>query len=83
VAPASHPLSAVVDGKSYAGSVTLPGGAKIELGGIVWSETEPRALVNDRIVAVGAYFEGFTLSKIEENRIALEKDGATIYLTVK
>ncbi len=83
-APApSRPLSAVVDGKSYAGSVTLPGGAKIELGGIVWSETEPRALVNDRIVAVGAYVEGFNLSRIEENRIALEKDGATIYLTLK
>ena len=63
--------------------MTLPGGAKIELGGIVWSETEPRALLNDRVAAVGAYVEGFTLSKIEQDRVVLEKDGVTISLSVK
>jgi len=73
----------VTDGKTYAGSVALPGGAKIELGGIVWSETEPRALLNDRIAAVGAFVEGYSLTKIEENRVALEKDGVTIYISVK
>jgi hypothetical protein len=70
-------------GKVHSGSVTLPGGARIELGGIVWSETEPRALVNDRIVGVGGYVEGYTITKIEEDRITLEKDGATLILTVK
>jgi len=69
--------------RTVSGSVTLPGGAKIELGGIVWSETDPRALVNDRIVGVGAYVEGYTVAKIEEDRITLEKDGATLVLTVK
>jgi hypothetical protein len=69
--------------KVHAGSVVLSGGAKIELGGIVWSETEPRALVNDRIVGVGGYVEGYTITKIEEDRITLEKDGATLILTVK
>lgn len=67
----------------HAGSVVLPGGGKIELGGIVWSETEPRALVNDRIVGVGGYVEGYTITKIEEDRITLEKDGATLVLAVK
>jgi hypothetical protein len=81
--PAPPPPASVVAGKSYAGSVTLPGGAKIELGGIVWSETEPRALLNDRIVATGGYVEGFDVVKIEEGRVALEKDGVTIYLSVK
>jgi hypothetical protein len=81
--PAPRAPQAVADGKTYAGSVTLPGGGKIELGGIVWSETEPRALLNDRIAAVGAYIEGYNLTKIEENRVALEKDGVTIYVSVK
>ena len=81
--PAPRAPQAVADGRTYAGSVTLPGGAKIELGGIVWSETEPRALLNDRIAAVGAYIEGYSLTKIEENRVALEKDGVTIYVSVK
>jgi hypothetical protein len=73
----------VSSGKTYAGSVSLPGGAKIELGGIAWSQTEPRALLNDRIAAVGAYVEGFTVTKIEQDRVALEKDGVTIFISVK
>ena len=81
--PAARAPQAVADGKTYAGSIALPGGAKIELGGIVWSETEPRALLNDRIAAVGAFVEGYSLTKIEENRVALEKDGVTIYISVK
>ncbi len=82
-APVPRAPQAIADGKTYAGSVTLPGGEKIELGGIVWSETEPRALLNDRIAAVGAFIEGFSLTRIEENRVVLEKDGATIYISVK
>ena len=81
--PVPHAPQAIANGKTYAGAVTLPGGAKIELGGIVWSQTEPRALLNDRIAAVGAFIEGFSLTKIDENRVALEKDGVTIYISVK
>jgi hypothetical protein len=81
--PGSERGNAERGSRTHAGSVTLPGGAKIELGGIVWSETEPRALINDRIVGVGGYVEGYTLAKIEEDRITLEKDGATLVLTVK
>jgi type II secretory pathway component PulC len=69
--------------RTYAGSVTLPGGEKIELGGIAWSEEEPRALLNDRVVGVGGYVDGYSVSKIETDRVVLEKDGATIVLTVK
>lgn len=82
-APAPRSAQGLVDGRTYAGSVTLPGGGKIELGGIVWSETEPRALLNDRIAAVGAYVEGFTVVSIGEDRVVLEKDGLTITLSVK
>jgi hypothetical protein len=86
VAPPPHAASqapTLISGKTYAGAVTLPGGARIELGGIAWSEAEPRALLNDRIAAVGAYVEGFTVSKIEQDRVALEKAGVTIFITVK
>ena len=67
----------------YSRSVTLPGGEKIELGGIVWSEADPRALVNDRVVGVGSYVEGYTVTKIEEDRITLEKDGAGLVVSLK
>jgi hypothetical protein len=77
------PASVLDDGRTYVGVVNLPEGRRIELGGIVWSEEEPRALLNDRIVATDAYVEGFTVAKIEENRVALVKDGMTIYLVLK
>jgi hypothetical protein len=86
VAPPAQPVPqgpGVTSGKTYAGAASLPGGAKIELGGIVWSEAEPRALLNDRVAAVGAYVEGFTLTRIEQDRVALEKDGVTIFISVK
>jgi len=70
-------------GHTYAGGVTLPGGERIELGGIAWSEQEPRALLNDRIVGVGGFVAGYSVSKIDPDRVELQKDGATIVLTVK
>ena len=82
-APVPKPSGPIANGKTYAGSVTLPGGDRIELGGIVWSETEPRALLNDHVLGRDSYVEGYRVAKIEEDRVALEKDGVTIYVTVK
>ncbi|MEP6993027.1 MAG: hypothetical protein ABI968_00805 [Acidobacteriota bacterium] len=83
-APASAPhRTGVVSGRTYAGVVALSEGVQIELGGIVWSETEPRALINDRVMGVGSYVEGFTVSRIETDRVELQKDGVTIFLAVK
>ena len=63
------------------GEVTVPGG-KIELGGIVYSETNPVAVLNGRIVGVGAVVEGFTVVGIEENHVELKNDGRTILLSL-
>jgi hypothetical protein len=81
-APPPRPREAA-GGRTYAGSATVPGGARIEVGGIVWSETEPRALVNDRILGVGSYVEGWSIKTIEEDRVVLEKDGSAITITVR
>jgi hypothetical protein len=77
------PPSELRDGRTYLRVVVLPDGSRIELGGIVWSEEEPRALLNERIVATDAYVAGFTVASIEENRVALVRDGMTIYLAIK
>ena len=73
----------LVSGKTYSGVVALPEGPRIELGGIVWSETEPRALLNDRILGVGGYVEGFTVESIETERVALRRDDVRIFLSVR
>ena len=89
-APAPAPPStapdrpaALVNGKTYVGSVTLPGGARIELGGIVYSESNPTALVNGKIVGPGAVIEGFLIQRIDENRVEVSNSaGLTIYIAL-
>jgi hypothetical protein len=75
--------TALVDGKTYFGSITLPGGTRIELGGIVSSESNATALVNGKIVGAGAYVDGFTVIRIEEGRIELQGNGLTIFLALR
>jgi len=76
--------TALVDGRTYIGSVTLPGGTRIELGGIVSSESNATALVNGKIVGAGAYVDGFTVVRIEEDRVELRNSsGLVIYLALK
>jgi len=70
-------------GKTYHGRIALPDGGSLELGGIVWSDADPRALVNDRVVGVGAYVQGYTVERIEEDRVVLEKDGKRVTISLK
>jgi hypothetical protein len=78
-----RPSRALVDGKSYSGEILLASGAKIELGGIVYSEESPVALINGRVVARGDSVEGLTVAKIEPERVELEGHGVRVFLVLK
>jgi hypothetical protein len=79
----SHP-SSLVNGRTYVGAVTLTGGARIELGGIVYSESNATALVNGKVLGTGAFVEGFLIRRIEEDRIELDNTaGLTIFVSLK
>ena len=86
-APPAHPATAtataaLANGHTYVGSISLPGGAKIELGGIVYSESNATALVNGRPLGVGSYVEGFTIVTIEPGRLELEGNGLKVFLAL-
>lgn len=94
IAPAREPGSAsspaeskasrgLADGKTYAGEVNVPDGGKIELGGIVFSESNPVALINDRVLPPGAVVEEFTIVSIKPDRVELNGRGVTIFVTLK
>jgi hypothetical protein len=94
VAPAREPAAAgaaadvkpprgVVDGKTYAGEVALPDGPKIQLEGIVYSETNPVALINGKVLPPGGVIEEFTIVSIKPDRVELSVRGATIVVTLK
>ena len=73
----------LASGRTYTGSVALPAGGKLELEGIVYSETNATAVINGRILGEGASVEGFTVTRIEENRVTLSGSGLTFYLAVR
>jgi hypothetical protein len=78
-----RPARAPADGRTYFGQVPLPGGGKIELGGIVFSEESPTALVNGRVVRSGSFVEGYEVTRILPDRVELTGNGTTIFVVVK
>jgi hypothetical protein len=78
-----RPANRAVDGRTYVGALVAPSGARIELGGIVYSETNASALLNGRILPVGAVVEGMTISAIHEDRVELSGEGLTVHLTLR
>ena len=82
--PPAERHAALVNGKTYVGLVKLPGGASIELGGIVYSEANATALVNGKVVGPGAVIEGLQLQTVEENRVQFSNsEGLTIYIALR
>jgi len=86
--PASSPAESkafrgLADGKTYVGEVNVPDGGKIELGGIVYSESNPVALINDKVLPPGAVVEEFTVVSIKPDRVELNGRGVTIFVTLK
>ncbi len=73
----------LADGKTYFGEVSVPDGAKIELGGIVFSESNPVALINDRVMGPGASVGEFTIVSIQPDRVEMKGRGITIFLALK
>ena len=65
----------------YVGTANTPSG-KLELEGIVFSETNPTALINGRVVGPGGYVEGFTVVSIAADRVELESESGRIVLTL-
>lgn len=80
---AERPARAARDAKTFVGEVPLPGGGKIELGGIVFSEENPTALINGRVLAAGAFVEGFEVTQIKPDRVELTGNGNTITVILK
>ncbi|MEP6767651.1 MAG: hypothetical protein ABJC61_03200 [Acidobacteriota bacterium] len=69
--------------RTAAGVFVAPDGTRIELGGIVFSEANPVALLNGRVLPVGGVVSGMTVVAIEENRVELEGEGTRVFLSLR
>ena len=78
------PAKAVSQGSGdYLRSVEFADGSKLELGGIVYSETAPFAYLNGRLVGVGEFVLGRRIDRIERDRVLLSGEGGEIILRLK
>lgn len=71
------------NGETFSRTVELPSGSRIELEGIVYSDTRPVALINGKVVAPGDVVEGFTVVKITPDRVELQNREMTISVLAK
>ncbi len=69
--------------RTYAGEAALPGGGKIVLEGIVFSEENPTALVNGRVLSPGGFVEGYEVVRIRQDRIELRGEAGNIVIALK
>lgn len=87
-APAPSPPTAqaagdLVDGQTYAGEVPVPGGGTVKLNGIVYSQNQPVAVLDGRVMAPGENIQGFTVVAIEAGRVKLQGFGAIVFVSPK
>jgi len=76
-APARH-----LRRRTTSATALVPSG-KLELEGIVFSATNPTALINGRVVSPGGFVAGYTVLKIEPDRVELEGDEEILVLMLK
>jgi hypothetical protein len=81
--PESKAPRGLANGRTYVGEVSIPDGGKIALEGIVFSETNPVALINGKVLPPGAVVEEFTISSIQPDRVEFKGRGITIFVALK
>lgn len=82
-AAAAEPLTRSFGPGDYLLRAELPDGSKLDLGGIVYSETSPFAFLNGRLVGVGEFVAGRRIDRIERDRVILSGEGGSITLRLK
>jgi hypothetical protein len=74
----------LVSGRTYLRVVLLPSGGRLELDGIVASDTEPLTMINRQLVGLGEEVQGFAVEEIEPNRVKLrDRNGVVVYLRLR
>jgi len=63
--------------------VALGGGRVLRLGGIAWSETAPVAYLNGRLRGVGEVVEGWEITAIARDRVALAAGARRVEITLR
>ena len=69
--------------RTFVHTATLAGGQTIELGGIVYNEENPIALINGKVVAPGGLVGDFTVVQIRPERVDFSGNGTTFSILLR
>jgi hypothetical protein len=59
------------------------GGTRLELDGIVASETDPVAMINRKLLGIGEGLDGWVVEKIEAKQVTLRGGRETVVLKLR
>jgi hypothetical protein len=82
-APQPAPEVEAAEPKRYVGFVPLPDGGAVTLNGIAYSEQNPIAVLDGRVVGPGESVQGFVVVAIERRQVKLEGHGQVVYLALR
>ncbi len=71
------------EAREFVGQAELLGGQLVDLEGIAWSESEPFALLNGRVVGVGEFIRAYRVTEITRDQVTLEQGDDRVVLRLK
>ena len=80
--PFRVPSSGTVTHRTSPGPAARTSAASWRLSGILYSDQQPLAIINNRPVGVGDRVDGATVVEIKKRQVTVESDGRRISLTV-
>jgi hypothetical protein len=81
--PLSGPPVATAKVREFVRRIDFPGGSKLELGGIAYSENAPFAYLNGKLLKVGEGTSGYTLVKIERDHVVVSGEAGNLMIRLK
>jgi hypothetical protein len=82
-APAPEASGDLTDARVYVAELPVPGDEPVKLNGIAFSQDQPVAVLDGRVMGPGETIKGFTIVSIESGRVKLQGHGTTVFLAPK
>lgn len=78
--PGPGPEAATPVSKTFVREASIPGVGQLRLGGIAWSERQPFALINGRVVGPGDRIQGLQVAAVSRGEVVLRAEGGARYV---
>ena len=74
------PETAAPVSETFVREASIPGIGQLRLGGIAWSERQPFALINGRVVGPGDRIQGLQVAAVNRGEVVLRAEGGARYV---